>query len=84
MEINTVNADISALQEVKLSWAGCRREASWIFYWSELTLGVPRRARVAFAIKNEMASKLTVESKANSIRLISLEKCSLPTATSPI
>ena len=78
IELDRINADITALQEVRFSGEGQLREATRTFYWKGLDPGQPRRAGVAFAIKNELACKLTEDPIGISERLISLRVCLAP------
>ena len=75
MELDHINADITALQEVRLSGEGQLTEATRTFYWRGVAPGEPRRAGVAFAIKNELARKLTEDPRGISERIMSLRIC---------
>ena len=78
LELEKIDADITALQEVRFSGEGQLREATRTFYWSGLAPGQPRRAGVAFAIKNEFAAKLTEAPRGISERLMTLRICLAP------
>ena len=72
LELESINAEITALQEVRLSGEGQLREAGRTFFWKGLPDGQPRRAGVGFALKNELADKLTEHPKGISERIITL------------
>ena len=72
MELDEINLDITALQEVRFSGEGKLREATRTFYWKGPPPGEPRNAGVAFAIRNDLDSKLAEEPKGISERLMSL------------
>ena len=59
LELENINVDVAALQEVRLSGEGQIREAGRTFFWKGYPEGEPRRAGVAFAIRNELADKLS-------------------------
>ena len=72
LELESINTDITALQEVRLSGEGQLREAGRTFFWKGVPDGQPRRAGVGFALKNAIADKLTEQPKGISERLITL------------
>ena len=72
LELENINADITALQEVRLSGEGQLQEATRTFYWKGLAAGEPRRAGVAFAIRNEIAGRLAEAPRGISERLMTL------------
>ena len=78
LELENINADITALQEVRLSGEGQLNEATMTFYWKELASGEPRRAGVTFSIKNEIAYKLVEAPRGISERLMTLRICLAP------
>ena len=59
LELENTNIDIAALQETRLSGEGQLREAGRTYFWKGYPEGQPRRAGVAFAIKNDLANRLT-------------------------
>ena len=75
IELDSIGSDIAALQEVRLSGEGQLQEATRTFFWKGCPAGQPRRAGVAFAIKNEIASKLTESPQGISERLMTLRIC---------
>ena len=72
LELEKVGVDIAALQEVRLSDEGQIREAGRTLYWKGVPEGQPRRAGVAFAIRNEIAAQLTEQPKGISERIMTL------------
>lgn len=72
IELETTNIDIAALQETRLSGEGMLRERERTFYWVGLPEGQRRTAGVAFAIKNDLADKLTENPKGISERIITM------------
>ena len=72
LELEKINVDIAALQEVRYSGEGQLREAGRTFFWKGPPEGAPRRAGVAFSIKNELADKLTEQPIGISERMITL------------
>ena len=72
LELESINTDITALQEVRLSGEGQLIEAGRTFFWKGVPDGQPRRAGVGFALKNAIADKLTEQPKGISERLITL------------
>ena len=70
LELEKVGVDIAALQEVRLSDEGQIREAGRTLYWKGVPEGQPRRAGVAFAIRNEIAAQLTEQPKGISERIM--------------
>ena len=75
MELSNINADITALQEVRYSGEGHLREKERTFFWMGCPDGERRRAGVAFAIKNELADKLNEAPKGVSERIMTLRIC---------
>ena len=75
LELENINADITALQEVRYSGEGHLREKGRTFFWRGCPEGQPKRAGVAFAIKNELADKLNEAPKGVSERLMTLRIC---------
>ena len=57
-ELERANVGIAALQEVRLSGKGYQRKAGRTFYWRGCKEGEPRISRVAFAIEDNVATKL--------------------------
>ena len=70
LELEKVKVGIAALQEVRLSGEGHQKEANRTFYWKGCPAGEPRRAGVAFAIENSLASKLSESPKGISERIM--------------
>ena len=75
LELSNINADITALQEVRYSGEGHLREKERTFFWMGCPDGERRRAGVAFAIKNELADKLNEAPKGVSERIMTLRIC---------
>ena len=71
-ELGKIGADITALQEVRLAEEGLIKEAGVTFYWKGVPEGQPRRAGVAFAIRNEIAAQLEEAPKGISDRIMTL------------
>ena len=59
LELEKTKIDIAALQETRLSGEGRLREAGRTYFWIGCAENQPRRAGVAFAIRNELAHRLT-------------------------
>ena len=78
IELDSIGVDIAALQETRLSGEGQLREATRTFFWKGCPSGEPRQAGVAFAIKNEIANKLTESPQGVSERLMTLRICLRP------
>ena len=72
LELEKIGADIAALQEVRLADEGQIREAGRTFYWRGVPEGQPRRAGVAFVIRNEIAAQLDEQPKGISERIMTL------------
>ena len=72
LELEAIKGDITALQEVRLSGEGQLQETTRTFYWKGRPPGQPRMAGVAFAIRNEIANRLSETPRGISERLMSL------------
>ena len=70
-ELKSLNIDIAALQETRLEKQGNIQEKDYTFYWIGKEEG-RRDAGVAFAIKNEIASKLPAMPKGVTERIMTL------------
>ena len=70
-ELQSLNIDIAALQETRLEKQGNIREEVYSFYWIGKEEG-RRDAGVAFAIKNDIASKLPSMPKGVTERIMTL------------
>ena len=72
MELENIKADITALQEVRLSDEGHIQETERTFFWKGCPAGQPRRAGVAFAIRNQLGSRLEEHPRGISERIMTL------------
>ena len=72
LELEAINSDITALQEVRLSGEGQLQEATRTFYWKGVDPEEPRRAGIAFAVRNDIARKQTKATRGVSEGLMTL------------
>ena len=72
LELENINVDVAALQEVRFSGEGQIREAGRTFFWKGYPEGETQRAGVAFAIRNELVDKLSELPVGISERIIKL------------
>ena len=72
MSLAKYNIDIAALCETRLSESGSLNDLEYSFFWSGKPGGERREARVGFAIKKDIVTKLTEMPRLVSDRIITL------------
>ena len=71
-ELERLNIDVAALQETRFEGSGSLKEKTHTIFWSGVKEGERKQAGVAFAIRNDLARKMTESPKNISERITSL------------